>query len=68
MNKFYETEQPELVSVISGEFRLYRSGQRYCSMVKYRWYEGIRKVKGSAVAVPPYCHRPTRYAENGKDF
>ena len=28
MNKFYETEQPELVSVISGEFRLYRNGQR----------------------------------------
>nr|DAM09407.1 MAG TPA: hypothetical protein [Caudoviricetes sp.] len=49
-------------------YNAYMSGQRYCSMVKYRWYEGIRKVKGSAVAVPPYCHRPTRYAENGKDF
>lgn len=28
MNKFYETEQPELVTVISDELRLYRNGQR----------------------------------------
>jgi hypothetical protein len=49
-------------------YNAYMSCQRYCSMVKYRWYEGISKVKGSAVAMPPFCHHTTRYAENGKDF
>lgn len=44
MNKFYETEQPELVGVISGEFRLYRNGQRLAvSKPQFTDYDGYMR-------------------------
>lgn len=51
MNKFYETEQPELVSVISGEFRLYRSGQRLAvSKPQFTDNDGQKRI-GKTVSI-----------------
>lgn len=51
MNKFYETEQPELVTVISGELRLYRNGQRLAvSKPQFTDKDGQKRI-GKTVSI-----------------
>ena len=56
-DKFYEKEQPELVTVISGEFRLYRESQRL-AVSKSQWTdkEG-KKQMGKTVSIDLAANR-----------
>ena len=51
MNKFYETEQPELVTVVSGEMRLYHNGQRLAvSKPQFTDKDGQKRI-GKTVSI-----------------
>ena len=51
MNKFYETEQPELVIVVSGEMRLYHNGQRLAvSKPQFTDKDGQKRI-GKTVSI-----------------